>query len=381
MTNTLTGTIANFGTEPQNSFQFLNKIGEGSFGTVWRAEFIKTGKIYAIKKVAISEVKEELINEVEIMRHLSHQNIVKFYGSWKQKKFLHLVMEYCEAKSVGEIMQRIGSPLKERQIAVICNHALRGLKYLHSKRCLHRDIKCGNILLDSNGVAKLCDFGVSGRMTETQKRRHTMIGTPFWMAPEVIQDEGYNEKADLWSLGITAIEMAEGQPPHFEQNPMRVVFMIPVWDPPTLSEPSLWSPQFNSFLSACLIKSPEKRSSAAELQSNAFVEGKGENTEILKELVSIALNCKDQPLELQDGTFQKNIDARLRIQRSMTGNVTEKKSPTKGGECQSCVSFKNELQAKEQKRMEIEQEIKILRNKRDEMTKAVDDLFNQLTKK
>jgi len=162
--------------------------------------------------------------------------------------------------------------LTEQQIAIVMQQSLRGLHYLHSIKKIHRDIKSGNILLNHDGDCKLADFGVSAELATTVSKRKTVIGTPYWMAPEVLQSQEYNGKADIWSLAITAIELAVGEPPHSNVHPMRAIFMIPNSDPPTLPEPERWSSDFHSFIAACCAKNPEKRPSAAELlESHPFI--------------------------------------------------------------------------------------------------------------
>jgi len=148
---------------------------------------------------------------------------------------------------------------------VVCTMALKGLKYLHSMKKIHRDIKSGNILLNHEGDCKLADFGVSAELNTTLAKRKTVIGTPYWMAPEVLQSSEYDGKADIWSLAITAIEMAVGEPPHSNVHPMRAIFLIPTSDPPTLPNPSDWSHDFNDFLKVCLVKNPANRPTAADL--------------------------------------------------------------------------------------------------------------------
>lgn len=202
-------------------------------------------------------------------------------------------MEYCGAGSVSDIMRLRKKTLTEDEIATILCDTLKGLEYLHLRRKIHRDIKAGNILLNTEGHAKLADFGVAGQLTvciriatkentslidychvifqDTMAKRNTVIGTPFWMAPEVIQEIGYDCVADIWSLGITALEMAEGKPPYGDIHPMRAIFMIPTKPPPSLRELNKWSPEFIDFVNRCLVKNPEERASASDMLNHDFI--------------------------------------------------------------------------------------------------------------
>merc|ERR1719483_1479106 len=167
--------------------------------------------------------------------------------------------------SVSDIMRLRKKTLTEEEIATVLSDTLKGLEYLHLRKKIHRDIKAGNILLNNEGHAKLADFGVAGQLTDTMAKRNTVIGTPFWMAPEVIQEIGYDCVADIWSLGITALEMAEGKPPYGDIHPMRAIFMIPTKPPPSFRKPDKWSPAFIEFVSRCLVKNPDSRATASEL--------------------------------------------------------------------------------------------------------------------
>jgi len=221
------------------------------------------------------------------MKQCRSPYIISYYGSYFKENELWIVMEYCGAGSVSDLMRITDKTMNEDQIAVILKDALKGLLYLHSKRKIHRDIKAGNILLNNKGEGKLADFGVSGQLSDTMAKRQTVIGTPFWMAPEVIQEVGYDIKADLWSLGITAIEMGEGKPPYSNIHPMRAIFMIPSRPPPKPSEPEKWSKDFNDFVAQCLIKNPENRPAAADLLKHSFI-AKSKNTSILGPMIDEA---------------------------------------------------------------------------------------------
>eukprot|EP00824_Muranothrix_gubernata_P024162 TRINITY_DN6918_c0_g1_i2.p1 TRINITY_DN6918_c0_g1~~TRINITY_DN6918_c0_g1_i2.p1 ORF type:complete len:379 (-),score=80.67 TRINITY_DN6918_c0_g1_i2:42-1178(-) len=194
-----------------------------------------------------------------------------------------IVMELCGAGSVGDLMKATDAPLEEEQISATLQATLKALSYLHSYKKIHRDVKAGNILLTNKGEAKLADFGVSTGYSTLTKRK-TIIGTPFWMAPEVIQEAEHDSKADIWSLGITAIELAETVPPHSDVHPMRAIFMIPSRPPPILSTPDDWSEEFRDFIAACLVKDPSKRPSAEVLLNHPFVT-KSKGQPVLQELV------------------------------------------------------------------------------------------------
>merc|ERR1712223_1895690 len=183
--------------------------------------------------------------------------------------------------------------LSEDEIATVLSDTLKGLEYLHLRKKIHRDIKAGNILLNTEGHAKPADFGVAGQLTDTMAKRNTVIGTPFWMAPEVIQEIGYDCVADIWSLGITALEMAEGKAPYAEIHPMRAIFMIPTKPPPSFSQPDKWSPGFIDFVSRCLVKNPDSRGTASELLQHEFIKN-SRAPDILADMIRQAQATKDQ---------------------------------------------------------------------------------------
>lgn len=221
----------------------------------------------------------------------------QFFFLQNEKVFIvHLlfkiVMEYCGAGSVSDIMRLRKKTLSEEEISTILNDTLKGLEYLHLRRKIHRDIKAGNILLNSEGHAKLADFGVAGQLTDTMAKRNTVIGTPFWMAPEVIEEIGYDCVADIWSLGITALEMAEGKPPYGDIHPMRAIFMIPTKPPPSFREIDRWSPEFIDFVSLCLVKNPEERAIATDLLQHEFVKNAKQN-QILAAMIAEAKEIRE----------------------------------------------------------------------------------------
>ncbi|KAN0041267.1 hypothetical protein ACTFIV_003804 [Dictyostelium citrinum] len=259
--------------DPEKFFTIVEKLGEGSYGSVYKAINIGTGIVVAIKKVSIDNDLEDMEKEISFMKQCKSPYIVTYYASFRKENEVWIVMEHCGAGSVCDAMKITDKTLSEDQIAVVSRDVLQGLAYLHSVRKIHRDIKAGNILMNHKGESKLADFGVSGQLSDTMAKRQTVIGTPFWMAPEVIQEIGYDYKADIWSYGITCIEMAESKPPLFNVHPMRVIFMIPnpSRPPPKLTEPDKWSPEFNDFLAKCLTRKPELRPSAEELLKHPFI--------------------------------------------------------------------------------------------------------------
>lgn len=223
------------------------------------------------------------------MMDCSSKHIVGLQECFLDKKHLWIMMEYCSAGSVADLLRLSKSNLNEEQIASVIIDVLHGLVFLHTNKRIHRDIKAGNILLNSKGNAKLGDFGVSGQLSKSTTKRHTLIGTPFWMAPEVIQETGHNYKADIWSLGITILEMAEGKPPHFDIHPLRAIFIIPTRPPPVFAEKDKWSSELNNFLSCCLTKNPNDRPSAIQLLEHPWVKKyEGNVSGCLKDLIEVA---------------------------------------------------------------------------------------------
>ncbi|XP_074864007.1 nik-related protein kinase isoform X2 [Carettochelys insculpta] len=270
--------------DPAGIFELVQVVGNGTYGQVYKGRHVKTGQLAAIKVMNVTENEEEEIKlEINMLKKYSHhRNIATYYGAFVkqspagQDDQLWLVMEYCGAGSVTDLVKKTkGNCFKEDWIAYICREVLRGLAHLHINHVIHRDIKGQNVLLTENAEVKLVDFGVSAQLDRTIGRRNTFIGTPYWMAPEVIAceenpDSTYDYRSDLWSLGITAIEMAEGAPPLCDMHPMRALFLIPRNPPPKLKSRK-WSKKFLNFVESCLVKNYLHRPSTETLLKHSFI--------------------------------------------------------------------------------------------------------------
>ncbi|XP_038045454.1 serine/threonine-protein kinase 10-like isoform X5 [Patiria miniata] len=293
--------------DPESEWEVLSELGDGAFGKVYKAKNRHTGIFAAAKVIEIKDQEEldDFLVEIQILGECKHQYIVGLYETYLYANKLWMLLEFCEGGALDDIMLDLEKGLTEDQIKVVCKQMLEALDYLHSKKVIHRDLKAGNILLTMTGDIRLADFGVSARNTKTKQKRDSFIGTPYWMAPEVVicetlKDNPYDYKADIWSLGITLIELAQQEPPYHDLHPMRVLIKIPKAEPPTLLAPSRWTKNFSSFIKLCLDKNPESRPTAPEMSKHPWLAEVHDNKPVRDLLCEAKAEVTEELLELPD---------------------------------------------------------------------------------
>ncbi|RKP02680.1 hypothetical protein CXG81DRAFT_5595, partial [Caulochytrium protostelioides] len=259
--------------DPRELFTIEAKLGEGAFGAVYRGRFKMTGFVLAIKEIRIDHVTDTAAveREIHLLKQLHHPNTVQYFGCCFVDQCIWILNSYCGAGSILDCMTLRDAPLTEAQCAIVTADALNGLAYLHEEGIIHRDLKCSNILLTLSGQIMIADFGVSERLAPDAAASGAVVGSPYWMSPEVIRGAAAGLAADIWSLGITVIEMIDGMPPLAEMPPMRAMFKIPFLPEPSVREPARVSAALLAFVHACIRKEPQDRADAESLKQLAFV--------------------------------------------------------------------------------------------------------------
>ncbi|OZJ01844.1 hypothetical protein BZG36_04943 [Bifiguratus adelaidae] len=270
--------------DPNLLYNKLDRVGQGASGSVYVAKHIATNSKVAIKQMDLAHQsrKELIVNEILVMKESQHPNMVNYLDAYLVKGDLWVIMEFMEGGALTDVIEN--NTMDERQIATICLETTKGLHHLHVNNIIHRDIKSDNILLNSQGQVKLSDFGFCAKLTEQKNKRATMVGTPYWMAPEVVKQKEYGAKVDIWSLGIMAIEMIENEPPYLDEEPLKALYLIATNGTPKLKHPEKLSRELKSFLAVCLCVDVRSRATAAELLQHEFL-GKAAGLDCLAPLL------------------------------------------------------------------------------------------------
>ncbi|KAJ1647179.1 Protein kinase [Coemansia asiatica] len=273
--------------DPKVLYSKVKKIGQGASGNVYMARSIRSGELVAIKQMDLSKQprKELLVNEILVMKESRHANIVNFIEAFLlNSSDLWVVMEYMEGGALTDVIDN--NKMNEMQIATVCREVCRGLNHLHKQDIIHRDIKSDNVLLGEDGQVKITDFGFCAKLSEQRSKRATMVGTPYWMAPEVVKQKPYGPKVDVWSLGIMVIEMIESEPPYLDEEPLKALYLIATNGTPALKRPETLSRELKGFLAECLCVDVQSRATMEELLSQEFLLKKAQSLKILVSLLS-----------------------------------------------------------------------------------------------
>ena len=311
--------------DPEKLFTILQKVGQGNYGSVYKVRNNITGEILAAKICKIvSNNTESFYKEINMLKQCDSPYILKYYSSYIKNNTVWIILEFCEGGSLLDIMRITNKFYTEKEIASIIKMVLKGLQFLHAQRKIHRDIKAGNILLTDEGVAKLGDFGVSAQLTNSISKKVSKIGTPYWMSPEVISQKSYDSKCDIWSLGITCIELAEGEPPYSEVRTFLVMKKILNNPPKGLTNPNLWSNDFNDFIQKCLIFNPAQRPTAAQLLNHNFIKNNNQgNGIIIQRLIKAMplINKFREEINQEENKRNNGIDSEDEDNEEKTNNL------------------------------------------------------------
>ncbi|XP_033324735.2 sterile20-like kinase isoform X2 [Megalopta genalis] len=305
---------------PEEFWEMVGELGDGAFGKVYKAQHKQTNQLAAAKMCAL-EGEDDLSDfmiEIDILSECKHPNVVELHEAYFIEGKLWMLIEYCDGGAVDSIMVELQKALTEPQIAYICQHMTKGLAFLHKSKVIHRDLKAGNVLLTMAGGVKIADFGVSAKNKHTLQKHDTFIGTPYWMAPEVVlcetfRDNPYDFKVDIWSLGITLIEFAQIEPPNHEMSPMRVLLKIQKSDPPKLEQPGKWSKDFNDFIAKALIKDPTSRPPADELLKHSFINRNLDSKPIRDLLLEYKADVVEEELVDEEAEEQRTSQLPLEV--------------------------------------------------------------------
>ena len=297
--------IVSFG-DPNRKYIKLEKIGQGASGSVYIGREISTGREVAIKQMKICQQpkKELILNEILVMRENKNPNIVNYLDSYLVGEELWVVMEYLAGGSLTDVVTE--TIMDECQIAAVCRECLQALEFLHENNVIHRDIKSDNILLGLDGSVKLTDFGFCAQLSAEQAKRSTLVGTPYWMAPEVVRRQAYGPKVDIWSLGVMCIECVDGEPPYLNEDPLRALYLIMTNGKPEFRSRSQMTPEFCDFLDRCLEVDVSRRASATDLMRHPFIR-KAKPLASLRPLIIAAKKVRantSQPHHHHQGTLR-----------------------------------------------------------------------------
>ncbi|KYM81785.1 STE20-like serine/threonine-protein kinase [Atta colombica] len=316
---------------PEEFWEMVGELGDGAFGKVYKAQHKQSNQLAAAKMCAL-EGEDDLSDfmiEIDILSECKHPNIVELHEAYFIEGKLWMLIEYCDGGAVDSIMVELEKALTEMQIAYICQHMTLGLAFLHKSKVVHRDLKAGNVLLTMAGGVKIADFGVSAKNKHTLQKHDTFIGTPYWMAPEVVlcetfRDNPYDFKVDIWSLGITLIEFAQMEPPNHEMSPMRVLLKIQKGDPPKLDQPGKWSKEFNDFIAKALIKDPTSRPTADDLLKHPFISRNLDPKPIRDLLLEYKADVVEEELVDEEAEEQRTSQLPLELDQ-----ITDDSAPTR----------------------------------------------------